>query len=85
MGCGIGFGADSSFFFFAWLLRVFSAVVAAAFFFFLFVGVWPDRPRGADCVWRSATSAASGGAGAEYSQALRLPFWSSSSPSVRAS
>src|SRR5579863_4327085 len=61
-GIGVGAGAPcwlSSFF--LSLSRVFSAVVV--FFFFFFEAVSPARPSGADWVCRSATSAASGGAG----------------------
>ena len=45
--------------------RVFSPVVVA--FFFFLAAVSPARPRGPACVWRSATSAASGAGGVSAS------------------
>src|ERR1700728_4240396 len=61
VGCGAGFGCDSSSLFFLFARRVFSADAVDVFFFF-FVEESTD-PRGADCVCWSATSAALGGAG----------------------
>src|SRR5208337_174375 len=52
-------------------MRVFSALVSAAFFFFLVVAF---GSKGADCVCRSATSEASGGAGANASPGAPLAF-----------
>ena len=63
---------ESSFFFL--VIRVLGCTVVAGFFFL--VAVSPASPSGADCVWRSATSAASGGAGASLSSCgpLTLAF-----------
>src|SRR5580704_9442839 len=63
VGCCGGGAVESDGFFFLLLRRVFSVAVVAVFFFFDAVS-GPDKPRGAACVCWSATSAASGGAGA---------------------
>src|SRR5580692_1505902 len=61
VGCGTGCVVSAGFFFSS-ARRVFSLVVVAVFFF-LVLPVSPFRPSGPDCVARSATSPASGGAG----------------------
>jgi len=58
-GISAGFCSGSTGFLFFSARRVFWPTVVALVFFFL--ARLPPRPKGADCVWRSATSAASGG------------------------